>query len=609
MGSGATTIRRLIFGGLLSVCTVCFVPADAQGHGECAQSRQITRATLRYLAMLGENAAVRRVWVYFTDKQIADAADLGERLAAAADALDPHAAARRRKTLGPGLVDYRDLPVSAEYCRAVAAQGATIVRESRWLNAVSVRGPLETLRAVAELPCVAWLVPVARGRYLRPPDSAGGEEITPPAAGCAPSVAHGRAIFDYGPSYEQMEEIGVVAAHDAGWSGAGVRICMMDTGYWREHPVFTSLLSDGRLIAQWDFVNEDGETQDEPGDPEGQHNHGTTTWSLVGGFEESELVGVAFGAEFLLAKTEDTGDEYPAEEDNWVAAMEWADTQGADILSTSLNYIQWYTYEDMDGNTAPITIAADIAAGRGMVACVAAGNWGTMDWYYIGAPADGDSVIAVGGTMPDGTLWYDSSHGPTYDGRIKPEVCARGSFCYSAVVPGGHGGPDLYRYLDGTSVACPLVAGAAALLLETHPDWPAMLVREALMMTADNADYPDNDRGWGRIDVLAALGYGADVPAPPPVDMAGMRLLAWPSPAREGVSFRLIGGPGGARSGRLDLIAADGSCRLSLQVPEVSHPVRLRAGRASGTDLPGGVYLARLSFGQVTACKRFVLLP
>ncbi|MBD3237587.1 MAG: S8 family serine peptidase [Candidatus Eisenbacteria bacterium] len=587
---------------LLIVCSlVCLSRGPATANPPA--DSDITEATLAYLADLGEDAAQRKVWVYFADKGAADASALEARLRATAAALEPHAVSRRRKTLGPGLVDRHDLPVCATYRRAVAACGAEIVRESRWLNAVSVRASVATLRAVAALPEVVRLLPVARGRYV------GRRDARSPVDGCRrlpasrPSQSEGPLRFDYGPSYDQMAEIGIVTAHDGGWSGAGVRICLMDTGYWREHPVYARLLAEQRLIAQWDFVNDDGETQDEPGDPEGQHFHGTVTWSLVGGFEETELIGAAYGAEFLLAKTEDTADEYPAEEDNWVAAMEWADAHGADILSTSLNYIQWYTYEDMDGNTAPITIASDIAAGRGMLPCVAAGNWGTMDWYYIGAPADADSVIAVGGTMPDGTLWYDSSHGPTYDGRIKPEVCARGACVYCAVVPGGHGGPDLYRQLDGTSVACPLVAGAAALLLEAHPNWSAMQVREALMLTADNAEDPDNDRGWGRIDVAAALGYGAGVGerAFPASVLAQLR--AWPNPARGRIGFRLVGDEPRDGPQTIEIFTPNGRRIVTLPWQDPTAPLRWNGVGAGGAAVPTGLYLARVRGSAAPAVR------
>ena len=540
-----------------------------------------------------------RAWVYFTDKGLQDPASQAQARREAIARLDPHALARRTKTFGPALIDARDLPVNPEYLARVQDLGAVIRNRSRWLNAASVRADGEILRRIQTLPFVRRVAPVAEGRVDRPAPS--------PESQGARRLGGERDLLDYGPSLAQLEEIGVVAAHQRGLSGRGVRIGMMDTGYWRDHPTFQRLLGEGLLVAQWDFINHDGETEDGPGDPAGQQNHGTSTWSLIGGFTQGELIGAAYEAELLLAKTEDTSGEYPAEEDNWIAAMEWADSLGADILSTSLDYIQWYTYRDMDGDTAPITIASDIAAGRGMVVVVAAGNWGTQDWYYIGAPADGDSVIAVGASQADDTNWPDSSHGPTYDGRTKPEVAARGAGTYCAVVP-TQGNNDLYRFTNGTSVACPLVAGAAALILEAHPDWPAMRVREALMMTADRASHPDNDLGWGRINVISALSY-APAAAPGARPAEAPRLIIAPNPSVAPIEILLRAGnaeKGFADSGRLDLFSASGALVRSFAMPVSGERVAWDGADAQGRPVAAGVYVARWRAGSRVVSARVV---
>ncbi len=547
--------------------------------------------TARTLAILEEAEPDLKVWVYFTDKNILSSADYEARIDQVAAGFAPHARDRRRRAMGSDLADFRDIPVHAPYVRELAACGARIVHESRWLNAVSVRAPRTVLRAIADLPFVCRLVPVGRGRSIRPRTSPG----QPPMI---------RERYDYGPSHDQLEEIGVIDAHDSGLSGAGVVVAMMDTGYNWEHPAFADVVAEGRILAQWDVINDDGETQDEPGDPEFQHAHGTMCWSLVGGFEEGELIGAAYGASFLLAKTEDTSDETPIEEDHWVAAMEWADGLGADIISSSLAYILWYQYSDMDGDTAVTTIAADVAASRGIVVCTAAGNYGTQDWYYIGAPADGDSVIAVGATRPDGELWDDSSHGPTYDGRIKPEVVARGDNNYCAIPWGfGHGDPAWYHQTSGTSVSTPLVAGAAALILEAHPSWSAMMVREALMLTADNAHDPNNDRGWGRIDVMAALDHFP----PSAVALASdgvLQLAASPNPARGegGVTFALPGG-----RGWLALFTSEGRCVRRHQPPIDARTWFWDGRDQEGRPLGAGVYLARWQAGLKWGAARVVL--
>ncbi|HIB61103.1 MAG TPA: T9SS type A sorting domain-containing protein, partial [Candidatus Marinimicrobia bacterium] len=267
------------------------------------------------------------------------------------------------------------------------------------------------------------------------------------------------------------------------------------------------------IIDEWDFINNDGNTANETVDEDnyGQHNHGTMVFSTLAGYDPGNLIGPAFDSEFLLAKTEDVPNESQVEEDNYVAALEWGEQNGADVASSSLGYLDWYSYCDMDGNTGVTTIAVDIATYLGVLCITSAGNWGTSEpppdpcdtlYYYISAPADADSVISVGAVNSEGDIAYFSSHGPTYDGRIKPEVCARGvsTWCVNA-------NSDSYRTASGTSLSAPLVSGAAAVILSAHPDWTPMQVREAMMMTSDRVDTPDNDYGYGVIDVMAAIDY------------------------------------------------------------------------------------------------------
>ena len=311
--------------------------------------------------------------------------------------------------------------------------------------------------------------------------------------------------FNYGSSLTQLEQINVPVVHDLGYSGNGVIICVLDAGFNNlEHQAFTSM----NIANQWDFVNNDGNVDDE-GDM-GSGSHGTMTLSTIGGFYEGQLIGPAFGATYLLAKTENTDSETQVEEDNWVAGAEWADALGVDITSTSLGYIDFddgtgYSPAELDGNTAIITIAADIAAGKGILVVNSAGNGGGGT-TTIGAPADGDSVLAIGAVYSDGSRTFFSSVGPTGDGRIKPEVMAMGSDVYVADTYGNY-----YTTASGTSFSCPLTAGAAALLWEMVPNASNMDIFEALKMTANNADAPNNYYGWGIIDIYAAYEYLAQI--------------------------------------------------------------------------------------------------
>ena len=276
----------------------------------------------------------------------------------------------------------------------------------------------------------------------------------------------------------------------------------MDTGFNLTH---NSLLGIN-VIDQWDVLKNDQETADETDEEVAvnQDYHGTAVLSTIASNAPGEFMGVAFDAEFLLAKTEDVSQEVQFEEDNYVAGLEWGEENGADVVSTSLGYLDWYEYSDMDGNTAVTTIAVDIAASLGVVCVTAAGNSGSSSWYYIIAPADADSVISVGAVDDNDIIATFSSHGPTSDGRTKPEVCARGRQTW-CINPNSN---TNYSRLSGTSLACPLVAGAAALIIQARPDWSAMEVREAMMMTASNADNPDNTYGYGILNAGEAINYG-----------------------------------------------------------------------------------------------------
>jgi len=443
---------------------------------------------LFFIILSIETATAEKLWIYFTDKDLA------------ADnfiTLDDKTLQRRQK-IGLGLTWY-DRHVSSAYIKSLEEYGAVIYQKSRWLNAVSISSDINIINEISFLPFVKKTHPVT---VYKKKDLEFDEQSSS-------RIMTASSSLDYGYAQEQIEQINCHTAHDAGYTGQGVRVLILDTGFNTERNVFDSL----DIIDEWDFINNDGNTANETVDEDnyGQHNHGTMVFSTLAGYDPGNLIGPAFDSEFLLAKTEDVPNESQVEEDNYVAALEWGEQNGADVASSSLGYLDWYSYCDMDGNTGVTTIAVDIATYLGVLCITSAGNWGTSEpppdpcdtlYYYISAPADADSVISVGAVNSEGDIAYFSSHGPTYDGRIKPEVCARGvsTWCVNA-------NSDSYRTASGTSLSAPLVSGAAAVILSAHPDWTPMQVREAMMMTSDRVDTPDNDYGYGVIDVMAAIDY------------------------------------------------------------------------------------------------------
>jgi subtilisin family serine protease len=279
---------------------------------------------------------------------------------------------------------------------------------------------------------------------------------------------------------------------------------MMDAGFdLLAHQAFSTM----NIIAAWDFVN--GDPDVENGSDMGNGSHGTATLSLIGGFFEGELIGPAFGADFILAKTENTDTETPIEEDNWIAALEWADSIGVDLTSTSLGYLDFdppypsYTWQDMDGNTTRITNGADYAVYIGIFVVNSAGNGGLVSppENTLGAPADGDSVLAAGSVNSSGSRSGFSSVGPTFDGRIKPDLMAMGSNDYHAC----NAFTTCYDNGSGTSFSCPLIAGTSALILEANPNLTPMQLMTVLKTYSSRSSNPDNLMGWGIIDALASV--------------------------------------------------------------------------------------------------------
>jgi PKD repeat protein len=475
-----------------------------------------TRATL-----LRRDPSNATIWVFFTDKGVFNKFEFASQ---AASVVMSDKVRERRAKVGMDKVVFADLPVVENYVRQIQNLGGSLRRESRWLNAASFDAPTTLLDQIAALPFVAEIRPVAR--------FSGGPIESDPGTLSAPGpTVLGTESLNYGPSATQLNLMNVPAVHAKGYNGQGVTLAIFDTGFRKSHQAFALAYSQHRVLAEYDFVFNDSNTANEPIDDPSAWNHGTSTWSLAGGMFDSKLYGPAYGANFILCKTEDIRSETHIEEDNWVRALEWVDSLGADVITSSLGYKTFdypetsYTYADMNGSTAIISIAASTADSLGIVVCNSMGNDGPGAGT-LSAPADAFKILAVGAVASSGTIASFSSRGPTSDGRTKPEICAMGVNTYAA----SSGGDSYYTSsFSGTSAACPLAAGAATVLVGAHPNFPPALIRQALMSTASRASTPDNTYGWGIVNLDAALGWGArfdaDVkvgPAPMTVQFTGI---------------------------------------------------------------------------------------
>jgi len=452
----------------------------------------LSQKAIDYLSQNAEDGRCK-IWVFFTDKGIKSDAELAQTAQSMSNRITDRAMWRRSK-VGKDKFTIVDVPVHSQYIDAIIADGAKLRRTSRYLNAASFEVELGRLTSIADLPFVREIRPMLAGgkRYEIKVGSVLPDEESQPET---KSIA-------YGESYGQVSQINVPIAHASGYRGEGVIISVFDSGFRTDHRAFSNIDISGRLIAKWDFVFDDKYVENDGWDWPTAWDHGTGTWSMVGGEWANHLYGTAYRASFILAKTEDIRSEKPVEEDNWVAAMEWADSIGTDIITASLSYYDWYDYSDFDGNTATTTIAADMAAEYGIVCVNSNGNEGPSSGT-MGAPADADTILAVGAVSSSGAIAGFSSRGPTYDGRIKPEVCAQGVGSYCA----GTGDQYELTTMSGTSASCPILAGVAALVLQAHPNYTPAQVREAILMTADRADSPNNSYGWGIADCWAAINY------------------------------------------------------------------------------------------------------
>jgi len=310
----------------------------------------------------------------------------------------------------------------------------------------------------------------------------------------------------YGNSQTQLEQLNVIPVHEMGITGKGVRVGMVDTGFMTDHEVFNYLKENGRLIDQWDFIYHDGIVQNETDNDTkngSQHEHGTAAFSCLAGYVPDVLIGTGYDVEVLLAKTEVKGSETRIEEDNYVAAVEWLEENGVDIISSSLGYRDFddfeYPFSDFDGETGVTTKVVNWVHDRGVLFVTAAGNDATRfpsDGGLI-MPGDAFGALTVGAVNSNGDIASFSSHGPTYDGRTKPEVCAMGYHTYVGISYTA----ESYRYSNGTSFSTPLISGCCALILEKYPHWTPDVVMENLKNFSDRNDDPDPIYGWGIPDI------------------------------------------------------------------------------------------------------------
>ncbi|MCX6278687.1 MAG: S8 family serine peptidase [Bacteroidetes bacterium] len=413
----------------------------------------------------------------------------------------------QRRTNSGISIDMKDLPVTPTYIAQIAATGATVVYSLKWFNAVVVNtNDLGVLEAISVLPFVDHIDQVLSDHPGKAGEKQGIREVAAiPPFTLQPALAASRVkstgSISYGQAYNQAHMISVDGLHDLGFSGQGMMIGILDAGFYHVDQIaaFDSLWANNQILGTRDF--------NIPGNNvfgDDMHTHGTSVLSTMGANLPGEMVGTAPHASFWLIRTEVADYEALIEEYNWAGGAEFADSLGVDVINSSLGYTTFdnpifdHTYSDLDGNTTPVTRAADIATSRGMLIVNSAGNEGGSAWQYVGAPADGDSVFSIGAVDASGNYASFSSTGPTYDGRTKPDVTAQGQ---GTTVISGWGN---VVQGSGTSFSSPVTAGAVACLWQSTPTFSAQEIRNAVRNTASKASAPDQLYGWGIPNMMSA---------------------------------------------------------------------------------------------------------
>lgn len=434
-------------------------------------------------------------------------------------------------------IDQYDIPVNPSYLNGIVSAGGSIRASSRWLNAavIDVPGAVE-LAAIQALPYVMSIRPAGAVFPGNMPDKFVQEPLV--KNDVAP-LHRNTAPIPYGFSANQIQQIGLHMLHNGGFTGAGVRIAVIDAGFL-DLPLMRCLDSirlQGRILSTYDFVDNESDVYDD-------HYHGAAVLSCIASNIPDTLIGTAPHADYMLLRSEDAGSETIAEEFYWAAAAEYADSAGADILSTSLGYTtfddstQNHSYADMDGNTTPITIASDVAASRGLIVVNSAGNEGNSPWNYISAPADADSILSIGAVDANGNYASFSGNGPTFDGRVKPDIAACGAATW-LVSPFSNNQPVQG---NGTSFSAPLIAGAMACLRQAYPALHSQQLISAIKSSASQSNSPDTLLGFG-IPNFAFASMLLSVSEE--TSITADQILVFPNPAfmSEAVELKLTAAP------------------------------------------------------------------
>lgn len=440
--------------------------------------------------------------------------------------LSERAIQRRQKFNIP--IVYNDLPVSVSYLQKLRETGAKILYKSKWLNgAVVLAEKSAILEKINTFPFVNKIEAVGKNRRKRKTTTIISTKSIPVEVKITETKQPKEGIY-YGEAFHQIQMLKGDYLHAKGFTGRGMIVAVTDAGFSAVHrmKVFQHIYEENRLAGIFDFVDVDT-------NPYHDSTHGTHVLSTIAAKIPGEFVGTAPDASFWLFRTEDNKSETRIEEYNWVAAAEMADSAGVDVINVSLGYSTFddsqmsYTIDDLDGNTSVITRGADIAASKGMLLVVSAGNKGNKKWKYVTMPADADSVLTVGAVDPRQRYAIFSSKGlDTPNAITKPNLVTQGQAAKTITTDG-----SIYK-ANGTSFAAPIMAGIATCLWQAYPEKHPQTIIQSLQKNASDAENPSNLFGYGIPNLQASHTELSTTPSPPMThNIETARAFVYPNPS------------------------------------------------------------------------------
>jgi subtilisin family serine protease len=506
---------------------------------------------------------------------------------------------QRRLNQGIGY-DEKDLPVTPAYIQAVQNIGAEILNPTKWLNGTTIYlADTNLLAAIRNFPFVGSITKFAPYpvKNNEPVDKFRQEKVGLSLAPAALQLKSTKS-YNYGESYTQIHQVNGDAMHDSGFTGQGIVIAQLDAGFYHvnQHPAFDSLYAHNQILGNKDFLHNGMPFFDDPNDV-----HGMWVLSIMGGNLPGHLIGAAPRASFWMLRTEEIYHEYQCEEYNWVSGAEFADSVGADIITSSLGYTTFdslfpsHTCADMNGHSTVAAFGANTAFSRGIVIVVSAGNEGNnMSWRCVSTPADADYAMAIAAVDGNGTRASFSSVGVDTAGRVKPNLAAMGAGTVIADAGGS------YTYGNGTSFSAPIIAGMSACLLQATPSATSPMIKSALEQAGSQYSHPDSLLGYGIPDTYRAMIHmGIN-------NIKGSNSLnIYPNPFVQG--FFLQFNTPIRESLQLTFCDAVGRIIQQRTIPAAIGENKININTVN--NIPAGIYFIRLNGNSFNSTTQLIKLP